>query len=247
MLAACLATALLFDSSWSPQNPWLARACMGLAMGTTAISIIKSPWGRASGAQFNPAITIAFWRLGKIRTYDAIFYIVSHFVGGLAGVELAALLLGARIRSPHVNFAVTVPGLGGEPAAFAAEFFMGIVLLSTVLFTSNRPRLAPWTTFLVGLLISQYILFFAPVSGFSINPARTLASAIPASVYTGLWIYFTAPVLGMLAAADLYLRFANPPSTLPANRSYFEHRHLEQRNRVEAGPASSSSRSDQLE
>ena len=232
MLAACLATALLFDSAYAPRNPWLARGCMGVAMAATAIAIIKSPWGQASGAQFNPAITFTFYRLGKIGTYDAAFYIASQFVGGLGGVWFSALLLGARIRSQHVNYAVTVPGLGGQAGAFAAELFMAALLMTVVLYTSNRPKLAPWTTWLVGLLIANYILFLAPVSGFSINPARTLASAIPAHVYTGLWIYFAAPLLGMLGAAEAYVRLSKPHGVPDGRRHYFSHRHLVQRDEL---------------
>jgi aquaporin Z len=231
MLAACLATAVLFDAPLAPHNPWLARAYMGLGMGLTAVAIIKSPWGKASGAHFNPAITLAFYRLGKIGPYDACFYIASHFVGGLAGVLLAAVLLGPRIASPHVDYAVTIPGSGGPAAAFIAEAFMAALLMGVVLYTSNRPRLAPWTTWLVGLLIANYILFLAPVSGFSINPARTLSSAIPARVFTGLWIYFTAPLLGMLMAAEAYLRLSRPRAAPAGVRHYFSHRHLVQRNR----------------
>ncbi len=75
-----------------------------------------------------------------------------------------------------------------------------------VLWTSNRPSLARYTSYLVGLLIALYILFFAPVSGFSINPARTVGSAIFADVWTAAWVYFVAPLLGMMGAAEVYVR-----------------------------------------
>ncbi len=224
MVSACLFTALLFTH---PHNPWLARAAMGLAMALTAIAIIKSPPGKASGAHFNPAITLTFYRLGKIGAYDAAFYILFQFLGAIAGVGIAALLLGPIIATPQVNYAVTVPGLGGPIAAFAAETFMAALLMATVLITSNRPRVAPYTTYLVGFLIFNYILFFAPVSGFSINPARTVGSAVFAQVYTALWIYFVAPTLGMLGAAEVYVR-----TTVPARHHYFTHRHLTQHSEV---------------
>jgi aquaporin Z len=75
-----------------------------------------------------------------------------------------------------------------------------------VLLTSNRLSLAPYTSYCVGVLIALYVLFFAPVSGFSINPARTTASAVVAGVWTSWWLYFLAPLLGMLSAAEIYLR-----------------------------------------
>ena len=221
MLSACIFTVLLFLPSITPvHNPWAARALMGLAMGLTAVAIIKSPIGKASGAHFNPAITLTFYRLGKIGPYDAAFYILFQFLGGIAGVALSALLLGPRISAPQVDYAVTLPGLGGPPAAFAAEFFMAALLISVVLWTSCSPRFAPWTTWLVGLLITNYILFLSPVSGFSINPARTLASAVFAHRCDSLWIYFVAPPLGMLAAAEIFVR------TAPPQHPYLRHRHL---------------------
>jgi aquaporin Z len=234
MLAACLATVLLFHPAFIRhthiQNSWLARALMGIAMGLTAIAIIKSPWGKASGAQFNPAITLVFLRLGKIGPVDAAAYILAHCLGGIAGVALAALIAPGSIAAPQVNYAVTIPGLGGRPAAFAAETFMAALLMAVVLYTSSRRALAPCTTWLVGFLISQYILFLAPVSGFSINPARTLASAVFPPLFTGFWIYCTAPLLGMFLSAELFLRYARPEAAPPNTRHYLTHRHLIQRN-----------------
>ena len=233
MISACVFTVLLFVPGIAPVvNPCGARALMGLAMGTTAVMIIKSPWGKRSGAHFNPAITVTFYRLGKIEAYDALFYIVAHFVGGVGGVGVAALLLGPRIALPQVRYAVTVPGLGGVPGAFGAELFMAALLMSVVLYTSNRPRLAPWTTYCMGVLIANYILFFAPVSGFSINPARSVGSAVFAHVWTALWVYFVAPLAGMLGAAEVYVRVARARAAPRGVRQYFSHRHLIQRNRL---------------
>ena len=231
MLSACAFTILLFDPHFPAAhlNPWLGRALMGFAMGTTAILIIVSPWGKRSGAQFNPAITVTFYRLGKIGPYDAVFYVLAHFLGAIAGVGLARLLLGPHLTDPHVNYAVTIPGLGGVPAAFAAEAFMAALLMTVVLTTSTKPRLARWTTALVGLLIASYILLFAPVSGFSINPARTLGSAVWAHVYAALWVYFTAPPLAMLTVAEVYARTVKPQPARQGERHYLAHRHLIQR------------------
>ena len=179
-----------------------------------------------------PAITLTFLRLGKIAGRDAVFYILFQFLGGVAGVGLSRLLLGRSLANPAVEYAVTVPGPLGTDAAFAAEFFMAALLMAVVLVTSNRPRLAPYTTYCMGVLIALYILIFAPISGFSINPARTTASAIFAHQWTAVWVYFTAPILGMFLAAESYLRLAGttePQSAAPGKRRrkhYFTHRHL---------------------
>jgi aquaporin Z len=177
---------------------------MGIAMGATAIMIIRSPPGRRSGAHFNPAITITYLRLGKIGGWDAIFYVVFQFCGGIFGVGVSALILGSSLAVPAVNYAVTVPGQDGTGAAFGAEFFMSVVLMGVVLWTANNPSLALYTSYLVGILIALYILLFAPVSGFSINPARTTGSALFAGIWTAWWLYFIAPLLGMLTSAEIH-------------------------------------------
>jgi aquaporin Z len=78
--------------------------------------------------------------------------------------------------------------------------------MATVLVASNAPRLARHTGLCCGLLVAAYIAIEAPISGMSMNPARTLGSAAGARVFTSLWLYFAAPPLGMLLAAEAYTR-----------------------------------------
>ncbi len=220
MISACTFTVFLF----APACPMvrflpsatLRRLLMGLVMGATAVLIIRSPIGKKSGAHFNPAITLTYFRLRKIAKWDACFYVVFQFAGGGLGVGIAALLLGPRIANPSVNYVVTIPGQFGTGAAFAAEAFMALLLMAAVLWMTNRPSLAGYTSYFVGVLIALYVLVFAPVSGFSINPARTTGSALFARVWTALWIYFTAPVLGMFTSAEIYLRTFGPDRILCA-------------------------------
>jgi aquaporin Z len=80
------------------------------------------------------------------------------------------------------------------------------MLMTVVLFSSNSPRLLTLTPALVACLVALYVTFEAPLSGMSMNPARSAASAVGARYFTSLWIYFTAPVIGMMAAAELFLR-----------------------------------------
>jgi aquaporin Z len=210
MIAACAATVVLFGASspavYALPSAALRRAMMGLAMGATAVMIIHSPMGKRSGAHFNPAITLTYLRLEKIAPWDAAGYILGQFAGGLFGVGVSALLLRKSLAQPSVDYAVTVPGIGGTAGAFAAEWFMATLLMAVVLWSSNDRRWAKYTSYLVGGLIVNYIFFFGPVSGFSINPARTVGSAAFAHLWTALWIYFVAPPLGMLGAAEVYLR-----------------------------------------
>ena len=187
-------------------NPLLRRFLMGIAMGGTAIAIIYSPWGNQSGAHINPATTLTFFRLGKVRPSDAAFYIFFQFVGGALGALTASALLASWAAHPAVNYVVTAPGQGGVFVAFCAEIAIAFVLMTAILHLSNDPRLHRWTGLAAGILVATYITFEAPLSGMSMNPARSFASAVAARHWGGLWIYFTAPLIGMLAAAEIYLR-----------------------------------------
>jgi aquaporin Z len=181
------------------------RAAVGIAMGLTAIGLIYSPWGQRSGAHMNPAVTLTFWRLGKIARWDAIFYMCAQFLGGVLGVLLAARLLGEAFTTSPVRYVTTVSGMGGPTLSFIAEFAISALLMSVVLRVSNSPRYARYTGLCAGTLVAIFIALEAPYSGMSMNPARSFASALPAGEWHDLWVYFTAPVLGMLAAAALYV------------------------------------------
>lgn len=211
MISACLFTALLeYPASPIRQaiaEPLVRHGLIGLAMGLTAVGIVYSPWGKQSGAHFNPAFTLTFFRMGKVAPWDAVFYVVGQFTGAVAGVLLSAVLLGTIIQDPSVNYAVTVPGRQGAVVAFVAEFVLSFGVMTLVLAVSNRMHIARLTGLFVGMLVALYITVEAPLSGMSMNPARTFGSALPAHTWTALWIYFTAPLLGMLLAAELYQRF----------------------------------------
>jgi aquaporin Z len=210
MISACAFVVLLeYPTSSVHQSipdPFLCRILIGMAMGLTAIGIVYSPLGQRSGAHFNPSVTLTFFRLGKVELWDAVFYSVAQFIGGVLGVVLSALLLGELVAHPSVQYTVTVPGMSGVGGAFLAEVVISFIQMSMVLRVSNTRRLARFTGVCAGIMVATYISLEAPFSGMSMNPARTFASALPAQVWTALWIYFLAPPLGMLLAAEVYLR-----------------------------------------
>lgn len=210
MVSASVFTILLYH----PASPALRvlpeefprRVLMGLAMGLTAIGIIYSPWGKQSGAHLNPAVTLTFFRLGKVAPWDAVFYVIAQFAGGVAGVALVAAVAGKLLAHPSVNYVATLPGSGGRGAAFLGEVIIALILMSVVLVVSNTLKLARFTGLFAGACVAAFITFEAPISGMSMNPARTFGSALFPQLWDSLWIYFLAPPLGMLAAAAVHLR-----------------------------------------
>ena len=97
LFSACAVATFL----WHPASPvqgylpndTVRRMLMGLAMGATIMAIVLSPWGKQSGAHFNPAVTLTFTRLGKVTLWDALFYCIAQLSGAVAGVALSSLLL----------------------------------------------------------------------------------------------------------------------------------------------------------
>jgi aquaporin Z len=218
MIAASLFGTLLFAST-SPFPTLIAsdsarRACMGIAMGLTALGIVVSPWGRRSGAHINPAFTLTYWRLGKVAHWDAVFYVAAQFVGGLVGVVLMIPLLGRPFTQAPVRYVVTVPGPWGVEAAFSGELVIALITMTVVLNLASRPRLAPFTPYAVALLVATWVTFESPYSGFGMNPARTVASALPADDWTAVWLYIVSPIAGMLIAAELFRSVGEAADTL---------------------------------
>jgi aquaporin Z len=205
-------------------SPLLRRLLMGLAMGSTAIGIIYSPWGKQSGGHINPSTTITFFRLGKVAPWDALFYIVFQFLGGLTGAFLAAAAFSAWVAHPSVHYVVTTPGNLGAGIAFLAEIGIAFILMTVILNVSNNTRLHKFTGLCAGALVATYITFEAPISGMSMNPARTFASAVPAQHWTALWVYLTAPLIGMLAAAEVYTRTKGRQSVACAKLHHENHK-----------------------
>jgi aquaporin Z len=210
MISACAFSALL-EHPASPVRASLTNAdarrfLIGLAMGLTAILLIYSPMGQRSGAHMNPATTLTFYRLGKVERWDAVFYMFSQFAGGVLGVLVSFALMGATLAHRNVNFAITRPGERGEAAAFIGEVLITFLLMTAILNISNSQKYARFTGLAAGLMVMLFIMLETPLSGMSMNPARSFASDFVGMQWNGIWIYFVAPVIGMMTAAEVFVR-----------------------------------------
>jgi aquaporin Z len=207
--ASLFATLLEYPNSIVHQlipNSFMRLCLMGLAMGLTATVIIYSPMGKLSGAHMNPAVTFTFVQLGKMKWQDGVFYTLFQCAGGVMAVYIMVWTLGERFTSKPINYVITQPGQYGTWAAFAMEITIAFGIMIMVLVTSNQVKLSKYTGLFVGFFVMIYVIVSGPISGFGMNPARSLASAIPAKQFTSFWIYMIAPFLGMLSAAELFKR-----------------------------------------
>jgi aquaporin Z len=210
MISAALFVILIEEPRFPIRNAipsgFVRRILIGIAMGLTAIGIIYSNWGKRSGAHINPAVTLAQYQLDRISGQDAVWYIIFQFVGSISGIAIVQILFPNYIADPSVNYVVTTPMAteNGIWIAFICEIVLAFTMLTMVLIVSNHKTLANYTGYFVGLTVALFITFEAPFSGMSINPARTVGSAFWANAWTGIWLYFLAPIAGMQAAAWVY-------------------------------------------
>lgn len=187
-------------------NHLVRRALMGLLAGGWLVGLIYSAWGQKSGAHINPAVTLSNLRLKRISWRDAVMYIAAQVTGAIVGMQIAAYIYGDYLRRPSIDFITTTPGTAGSFVALLVETLLSFLLMSSIIFTSDRRGWQRTTGLLVGLLILTLTMVAAPISGLSLNPARTLGSAVAARNFNGVWLYMIGPVLGMQLAVELLRR-----------------------------------------
>jgi aquaporin Z len=205
-------SAVVFDfgeglpmSHWIP-NHSLRLLLTGFCFAGTGSLVAVSPLGRLSGAHINPSVSLAFWLDGKMRLVDFIGYVAAQMLGGIMG---AAMLSGFwKKYAASVNNGMTLPGSGWALwQVFLAEVFITGLLVWAILFFVSNARLMRWTPMMCWILVAMMVWLEAPISGTSLNPARSFGPALISWNWSGQWIYALAPPLGAVAGL-LIFRFA---------------------------------------
>jgi aquaporin Z len=202
-------SAVVFDfgtglpmSRWVPDHS-LRLLITGLLFAGTGSLVVISPLGRLSGGHINPSVSLAFWLHGKMRFVDFLGYVVAQMLGGIAG---AAALSGVwKKYAASVNDGMTLPGAGWPLwAVFGWEVAITAVLVFLIFFFVSSKRLMRWTPFMTWLLIAIMVWLEAPISGTSLNPARSLGPALVSGNWSSQWIYAVAPPLGGIVGMFLF-------------------------------------------
>lgn len=171
---------------------------IALVFGLVVMAMIYAV-GDISGAHFNPAVTVGFALAGRLRGTEVLPYILSQSGGAL----LASLLL--RVLFPdHATLGATLP-TGGVVPAFMFEvvmtFFLMFVIIRVATGSKDQGLMAGIA---IGATVTLDALFGGPISGASMNPARSLAPALVAWQVADLWLYIVAPLLGAALAIGIY-------------------------------------------
>ena len=175
----------------------------GLLFAGSGSLVAISPLGRLSGGHINPAVTLAFWARGKMHHLDLGGYILGQFLGAVIGTLLLALVWGERAAS--VGDGLTAPG-AGYPLwiVFLAEVSLTCLLVLSIFFFVSSHRLMRWTPLMVWILVATMVWLEAPISGTSLNPARSFGPALVSGVWRDLWLYLVAPPLGAVLAVGAF-------------------------------------------
>jgi aquaporin Z len=186
-------------------DPAVRHLLTGLALGLMVAAMVYSPWGRRSGTHLNPALTLAFLRMGKVGTTDAVAYVLAQLAGGLLGVAALRAALDALlpVATPLASLA-SPAGPANEAIALGVELMLSAATMLMILLTSNHAHWYRWTGALYGLLVALVVTFVSPLSAFGMNPARMLATDLATGLADAGWLNLLPPLLGMQLAVDAY-------------------------------------------
>jgi MIP family channel proteins len=169
-----------------------------LAFGFVVLALIYA-FGHLSGAHINPAVTVAFWSVRRFPTADVIPYILAQCVGAIGA---SVVLRGVLGSVGHLGATLPAISTGGT---FVVEFLLSFVLMFVIMAVATDDRVAHgFAPIAVGLTVALCALMGGPLTGASMNPARSFGPAVVGALWDRHWVYWLAPLAGMVAAARAY-------------------------------------------
>jgi len=158
--------------------------------------------GDISGAHINPAVTLAFWSVRRFAGKDVTPYIVAQCLGAAAAAGVLRVVLG---NAGHLG--ATVPTVGAG-SAFIVEWFLSFALMFVIMAVATDAHTAgaggAMPPMAIGLTVGFCALMGGPLTGASMNPARSFGPALVSGAWTAHWVYWLGPITGMFAAARVY-------------------------------------------
>ena len=206
LLAETAATALLIifgcGSVMVNQSHESALGLLGIAVAwASMVTVLIYTFGNISGTQINPAVTLALWSIGKMPTKEVLPHIVCQVIGATIGSAVLLWSLG------HIGTLGATTTTLPVDRAFALEFVQSFLIMSVVMGAGVDERTPRGFAALgVGLAVGACVLFGGPLTSASMNPARSFGPALVGGTWDNHWLYWLAPITGMIAAAQLMTR-----------------------------------------
>jgi len=186
-------------------NHEVTHVGVSLVFGLVIAALIYAV-GHISGAHFNPAVTIGFWLLGEFPPARVPAYVAAQILGATSASALLLILLGRA----H-GLGVTLPQ-GAPAVSLVFEIFMTFLLVLVIFGSAVHGKaVKSFAGIAIGSTIALDALFGGPISGASMNPARSLGPAIVSGEWTSQWIYLVGPLIGSLLAVAAYKAMASTP------------------------------------
>ena len=171
---------------------------VAITWGLTVLAMVFA-FGDLSGAHLNPAVTIAFWAAGKFPRNEVVLYVVAQLLGAFFASGLLKILF-----PQSVNLGTTLPS-GPDSQSFVLEIILTFLLMTVILNTATDSK---EKGMLAGIAVGSTVLleamFAGPISGASMNPARSIAPAMVSGIVEHLWIYIVAPILGAILSVYVW-------------------------------------------
>jgi MIP family channel proteins len=186
---------------------------ISLAFAFVVIAMVYA-LGHLSGAHINPAVTLAFWSVRRFPSSEVLPYIGAQCTGAAAATLALRTALG-----PIGDLGATKPTIS-VTGAFGIEWLLSFALMFVIMAVATDKRVADgFAAIAVGLTVGFCAMMAGPLTGASMNPARSFGPAVIGDFWRDHWIYWLAPVTGMMAGARLYefLRDADPPAAQVTN------------------------------
>ncbi len=175
------------------------------------VTVMVYATGHISGAHINPAVTLAFALVRRISIRDAGFYWVAQLAGAILAAAVLRLLLGkVGIMGGH---AITIDPAQAVAVEIALTFFLMFVIMAVA---TDKRAVGHAAAIAIGAAVTVDILFGGPLTGGSMNPARTTGPAILAANWQDLWVYWTGPPIGAALAAFLYTWLNDSEESIPS-------------------------------
>lgn len=179
---------------------------VALAHGLVVL-VFAAAYGPISGGHLNPAVTVGLWLGKQIDSITAVLYIVAQLLGGI----VAGLMLSFVLAGTTDSVGETLLASGVSPAqGFVLEMILTFFLVNSIYNTAVAGRGGNAAPVAIGLTLTFAILMGGPLTGGSLNPARSLGPAVASGNYSDIWLYMAGPVVGGILAAALYLFVLNP-------------------------------------
>ena len=182
---------------------------VGIAMtfGFVIVALIYS-FAHVSGAHFNPAVTIAFWTMGEFHRKNLIPYISAQVFGAILASICLYFLLNENFNSvSEVSYLGSTLPRGSESQAFGFEFILTFILMIVICSSAVHGKATKdFAGLAIGLTVGLESMFAGPITGASMNPARSIGPAIVSGNFEHLWIYILATCLGAMAASMVFLK-----------------------------------------